>query len=204
MAVRATRRLRETLMRFHAVCIALCLMMPAAASAEGLDLHYMPAATFGDDEVAAKGDGFGARLEAKLETLLVHLEYSTADYSIIDDGIDQLRVGVGLVTGETASLHAEYLKLDVLGVDVDGFGAHLQLGRPDPRSAGGYLRLGYLKLEDNFGAELDGMEYAVGARYPMGSVQGLLEFRSTRLEDEGGLKLFLDDLHLGVTVPFGD
>lgn len=189
-------------MRFHAVCIALCAMMPAAASAAGLDVHYMPTATFGDDEVAVKGDGFGARLEGKLETLLVHLEYSTADYSLIDDGIDQLRGGIGIVTGDAASLHAEYLKLEVFGEDVDGFGAHLQLGRPDPKRAGGYLRLGYLMLEDDFGGELDGIEYTVGAHFPMGSVQGLLEFRSTRLEDQDGFEFFLEDLHLGVTVPF--
>jgi hypothetical protein len=191
-------------MRFRAACIALSAMIPAAASADGLDLFYMPLATLGDDEVAAKGDGFGARFEAGLDTVLVHVEYSTADYSIIDDGIDQLRGGLGLVAGDNASLHAEYLKLDVFGENVDGFGAHLQLGRPGRERAGGYLRLGYLKLEDDFGSELDGFEYTVGARLPMGSVQGLLEFRSTRLEDQDGFEFFLDDLHFGVTVPFGD
>ena len=191
----------------RALCLALCALLPTVASAEGLDLHYMPTATYGDDEFAIKGDGFGARLEAKLETFWVHVEYSTTDYPVADDGVDQLRGGIGVVSGDTTSLHAEYLKLDVLGDDVDGYGGYFQVGRPDPRRAGGYLRVGYLWLDvedDGFApTELEGFEYTVGARFPMGSMQGLLEYRSTRLEDEGGFKVFLDDLHLGVTVPFG-
>jgi len=194
-------------MRIQAVCIALCAMAPVAASADGnrLDLHYTPIATFGDDEVAAKGDGFGARLHVESGPLLVNFEYSTADYSVFDDSVDQLRAGVGMAIGDAASIHAEYLKWDIFGTDTDGFGAHVQLGRVDRKGAGGYLRLGYLRLEadDPASSKIDGFEYAVGASVPLGTVRGLLEFRSSRLEDESGFEFFLEDLHLGVTVPFG-
>ncbi|MGH8481537.1 MAG: hypothetical protein ACRES8_03655 [Nevskiaceae bacterium] len=193
-------------MRIQAVCIALCAMAPVAANAGNrLDLHYTPIATLGDDEIAAKGDGFGARVHVKSGTALVDFEYSTTDFN--DESLDQLRVGLGMEAGESASVHAEYLKWDIFGTDADGFGAHVQFGRPADRGAGGYLRLGYLWMEADDSVsgsiELDGFEYAVGASFPLGTVRGLLEFRSSLLEDEDGFEFFLEDLHLGITVPFG-
>ena len=192
-------------MRIQAMCLALCAMVPMAANADGgwLDLHYTPIATIGDDEVAAKGDGFGARLHAEPGTALLNLEYSTADYSVFDESIDQLRLGLGLRAGESASIHAEYVDLDFLGEATDGFGVHVQFGQSAESGAGAYLRLGYLWLEGDNTGEIDGIEYAVGGRYPLGSVLGLLEFRSSRLEDEFGFEAYLEDLHLGIAVPFG-
>lgn len=192
-------------MRIQAVCVALCAMAPMAASAGNrIDLHYTPMATFGDDEVAAKDDGFGARLRVDADTLLLGFEYSTADYSVIDESVDQIRISVGVKAGDAASVHGEYLKWDILGTDADGFGAHVQFGgQPDEEGAGGYLRLGYLKLDAD-GVTVDGFEYTVGAGFPLSSVRGFIEFRSSQLEDEDGFKLFLEDLHVGISMPFGN
>jgi hypothetical protein len=201
---RGTHQPRENkVMRIQAVCIALCAMAPVAASAENrLNLFYTPMATLGDDEVAAKDDGFGARLRVEADNVLVGFEYSTADYGIIDESVDQLRFGLGIKAGETASVHGEYLKWDILGTDADGFGAHVQFGGQADDGAGGYLRLGYLKLDAD-GTTIDGFEYAVGAEFPLGSTRGMLEFRSSQLEDEDGFKLFLEDLRVGISVPLG-
>ena len=196
-------------MRIQAMCIALCAMAPMAASADGnrIEVHYTPMASFGDDEAAAKGDGFGARANVESGALLLGFEYSTADYPLFDEDIDQLRLSVGGKAGDFASFHVQYLKWDIFGTDADGFGGHVQLGQPSARDGGGYLRLGYLSLEtDDFGGiGIDGFEYAAGATFPLGgAVQALLEFRSSLLEDEDGFKLYLEDLHLGISVPFGN
>ena len=191
-------------MRIQAVCIALCALAPMAASAGNrIELHYTPMATFGDDEVAAKDDGFGARLRVDTDTLLLGFEYSTADYAVIDESVDQIRFGVGVKAGDMASVHGEYLKWDILGTDADGFGAHVQFGSPSDEGAGGYFRLGYLKLDAD-GVTVDGFEYTVGAGFPLSSVRGFVEFRSSQLEDEYGFKLFLEDLHVGISMPFGN
>lgn len=191
-------------MRIQAVCIALCALAPMAANAGNqIDLLYTPMATLGDDEVAAKDDGFGARLRVEVDTLLLGFEYSTADYSIIDESVDQIRLTGGVKVGDMASVHGEYLKWDILGTDADGFGAHIQFGGPSDEGAGGYFRLGYLKLDAD-GVSIDGFEYTVGAGFPLGSVRGFVEFRSSQLEDEDGFKLFLEDLHVGISFPFGN
>jgi hypothetical protein len=193
---------RET-MRIQAVCIALCALAPVTASAGShFDIHYTPMATFGDDEVAAKGDGFGARLRGDAGTLMYGFEYSTADYSIIDESVDQLRFGIGMQTGDVASFHGEYVKFEILGTDADGFGAHVQFGQQANAGAGAFLRLGYLSMDAD-GVGVDGFEYTVGANFPVGTVRGLLEYRASLLEDEDGFELYLEDLHVGVSVPFG-
>jgi len=185
-------------MRIQAVCIAVCALLPVTASAGNhFDFHYTPMATFGDDEVAAKGDGFGVRLQGDADTLLYGFEYSTADFSIIDESVDQLRAGVGLKASDVASFHVEYL-----GTDADGFGGHVQFAQQTDEGAGGYLRLGYLSMDAD-GIGVDGFEYSLGATFPVGSVRGLLEYRASLLEDEDGFKLHLADVHLGISVPFG-
>jgi hypothetical protein len=191
-------------MRIQAVCIALCALAPMAASAGNeIDLHYTPMATLGDDEVAAKDDGFGARLNVDTDVLLLRFEYSKADYSIIDESVDQIRIGAGVKAGDFASVHGEYLQWDILGTDADGFGAHIQFGRPSDEGAGGYFRLGYLTLDAD-GTTVDGFEYTIGAAFPISTVRGFVEFRSSQLEDEDGFKLFLEDLHVGLSFPFGN
>ena len=190
-------------MRIQAVCIALCALVPATASAGNrFDLFYSPLATFGDSEVAAKGDGFGARVQGESGTLLFGFEYSTADYTLIDESVDQLRLGVGMKAGDAASIHGQYLMFDILGTDADGFGAHVQFARQNDEGAGGFFRLGYLSMDAD-GIGVDGIEYSVGATFPVGTMHGLLEYRASLLEDEDGFELHLEDLHLGISIPFG-
>lgn len=199
---------------FGLVCGLLAAAPPAASAAGYLDLHYTPQATFGDSDVAAKGDGFGARLVYGAGTALLTAEYGSARYDGFDSDSQQWRAGFGFALGQGTSLHAEYvdLDLDLFSSDddlADGYAAHLQFGAPEAGRPGGYVRAGYLWLDvdGNLVSDesLEGPEYAVGAVVPMGGrLQGLLEYRSTRLETNDGTDFIFEEIRVGLRFPFGD
>lgn len=196
----------------HTCCALLLLLVaPAAQASGGFDVLYLPSATLGDSDVGIKGDGFSARLHGDTGRVAFRAEYTDVDYDAIEVGSKQLRGGLDVALGTPlVALGAEYIELEIDSDDfADGVGGHLTFALGRPGAVSGYLRAGYLWLEaDDVSPDdesLEGFEYAVGAAVPLGGeIDGVLEFRSTQLEnDDSGLELQLEETRVGLRVRFG-
>jgi len=198
-------------------CLALLALLPLTAEATNLghlDLYYVPAADFaakGDGLVTPddRGDGLGVRgLVPVSANAALSGEYQKTDYDLSGRTYLEYRAGLAFFMGPTGAVIIEYVDSTLEDGDAeapaDGFAAHLQADFP-LGEAEAYGRAGYVKLEDDSGADLKGFEYTTGVTTKLSpSTRGFVDFRSTTLESSApGLdKVEFNDLRIGLRVLF--
>lgn len=194
------------------------LMLPSLAFAHEpghLDIYYIPSAEVeisipdlgsADDD----GDGFGAKVFAPLgqaQKFFIAGEYQSVSYDESDLDLDQMRVGAGLQSSlQTGALavYGEYASLDLDDAEADGFGVHGRLSFPLVETVRLFGQLGYLMLEDDSDAELEGLEWSIGASVDFNrNFGGFVDYRQTSLEDDDDIEYDFSDLRLGVSIRFG-
>lgn len=105
----------------------------------------------------------------------------------------EVRIGGGIATGITPlidlSFELEHLDLETKNSNVknttDGFGVFGGVSTSLPL-LNAYGRIGFMKLEDDAGLDVDGTEYSIGARISVLPFVGLFaEYRLLNLDTEG-------------------
>lgn len=204
---------------------------PAPVPAGFVDLYAHGAAAdfdfgfFNNGPEEWEGDGFGARAAIPLAPFfLLTGEYQATNYdelqtpgqpdATIDVDEDQFRFGGGVQYpqpgGAQIGAYLEYVNLEWdfndggPNEEFDGGGIHLRGEFPLTPIFGIYGQVGYLGLENDAGAELDGPEFLVGAELGFTPNLGVfLDYRGTALEDEFGDELNLDSVRVGLRFVLG-
>lgn len=191
----------------------LVLLLPLTAQAGGIgyfDAYYIPSADLSIDlegfgSADDGGTGWGARTAVPFSaTGALVGEYQSTDYDDFDVGVDQWRAGFAMFFSPTAAFIVEYADIEFDNEPADGFAGHLQLGFPAGDAAEVFARIGYAKLEDDSGEDLDGLEWSVGAIVNVNpKMAALIDYRSTTLAtSDSAVEFTFDDLRIGARVPF--
>jgi len=191
--------------------LAMAPMAGFAVTPGYLDLYYIPkasveAGSFPEED----GDGYGVKLMAPVSRWGVLTgEYQTVQLDDSDQDLNQIRAGLGVMTGSRARFGAvaEYIRLELdnpgMGSDAaEGFGVHGRIELDPTNWLNLYGQLGYVRI-DNDGA-VDGLELSVGAATRINAAIGLFaDYRLTKLEDEAKVEHDIADLRMGLRVSFG-
>lgn len=184
---------------FKRLSAALLLAAPALpvwayGPTVGLDAFYSH-----QDSSDATGEGFGARITAKLSADPDFFLASQYQQNDVDAGtLKQWRAGFGMGawTDDSAFIYwqLEYVDLNLPGIiDDQGGAAHLGLAASITPRLSLYARGGYLQLKDN-----DGPEFVTGlAGQISGGLGAFAEYRYTRLDS-----IELNDIWAGLRFTF--
>lgn len=204
---------------------------PVPTSSGFVDAYYHSAGTdfgfgaFNDGPEEWEGDGFGVRAMIPLAPyFLLTGEYQAANYDElkipgdgsfdIDVDEDQFRFGGGVQFpqpgGAQLGGYVEYVNLEWdfndegPNTELDGVGVHLRGEFPLTPLLGLYGQIGYLSLEGEAGAEVDGPEWLIGAELGFTPNLGMfVDYRGTALEDEFGDDFEFDSLRVGLRFVLG-
>lgn len=192
--------------------LAMAPMVGFAAAPGYVDLYYIPNSSVEVDAAIAfddDGDGFGAKVMAPVsEWGVLTGEYQTVKLDDTDIDVEQIRFGLGVLTGGAARMGvlAEYIRLDLESSagseSPDGFGLH---GRLEFDPSPGFTlhgQIGYVRVEDQ--DEYEGLEMGVGIAANINEALGMfIDYRLTRLEDTADVEYDFADVRVGVRVNFG-
>jgi hypothetical protein len=158
-------------------------------------------------------DGYGVRARVNLPGTglfgRVQLLDEQMDDALKTDYREQ-RIGGGISTGITPlidlSFELEHLDLELKNNTgkntTDGFGVFGGVSTSLPL-LNAYGRIGFMKLEDDAGMDVDGSEYTLGARISVLPFVGLFaEYRLLNLDPELGGDTDIKSFRLGASVSF--
>lgn len=158
-------------------------------------------------------DGYGLRGRVNLPGTGLFGRVQLLDEQL-DDALktdySELRIGGGIATGITPLIdlsfeleHADLEFKNSTGKDtIDGFGVFGGVSTSLPL-LNAYGRIGFMKLEDDAGVDVDGTEYTLGARISVLPFVGLFaEYRLLNLEPEVGSDTDIKSYRLGASISF--
>lgn len=190
------------------------LLLPALAQAADVggmaDVFYVPSSKLAADVAADSGtdardtgDGFGVKGDVRFGPAAVLAEYQSTSYGDLDADLDQMRLGVGYLTGAGSGPILEYIKADIDTTDTDGFGLHYRISGDVGGSVKLHGQLGYIMLDDD-DEDLNGFEYALGVAWSFAPMVGaFLDYRVTDVEYENvDFRVAFSDVRVGARLSF--
>lgn len=167
-----------------------------------------------------EGDGFGISAVFPFvvggQRLFAVADYSTIDYDEVtpsdrDDKIDEWRLGLGYQFGPRLSAYLHYNDRDngqngagTRDVGSDGYAVHGVYTLPfadTPFTA--YADVGYFRLENQDGIDIDGFEYWLGGLFAINArYSSFIDYRASDFDVDNGIGIKYYDFRLGLRMSF--